>query len=64
MRKTGKLFAELSVKIRSVYLNGNDIWFIIATYDEDCEKRGKVCCIKICINAGGNGSAIVPYHAC
>lgn len=40
MRETGELFAELSVKIRSVYLTGNDIWFIIATYDEDCEKRG------------------------
>lgn len=39
MRETGELFAELSVKIRSVYSNGNDIWFIIATYDEDCEER-------------------------
>lgn len=39
MRETGDLFAELSVKIRSVYLNGNDKWFIIATYDENCEKR-------------------------
>ncbi len=39
MRETGELFAELSVKIRSVYLNRNDIWFIIATYDEHCEER-------------------------
>ena len=39
MREMGELFAELSVKIRSVYLNGNDIWFIIATYDEHCEER-------------------------
>ena len=40
MRETGELFAALSVKIRRVSLNGNDIWFIIVTYDEDCEKRG------------------------
>lgn len=39
MRETGELFAELSIKIRSVYLNENDIWFIIATYDENCEER-------------------------
>lgn len=48
MRETGELFAELSVKIRSVYLNGNDIWFIIATYDEQSTARNgvKICCIK------------------